>query len=134
VKNRGGGANGQLEDAIDAIVKSARTGKIGDARSSSLGRARGAHPHRRDQRSGGLARVLEQDQHRAGAALRRRCLAEGEHRVAQRQPFAQLALEDGSRPGEPSPCRERSARSGCARRAAPQKARDAERASMRFMP
>jgi len=31
-ENRGGGANGQLESAIDAIVRSARTGKIGDGK------------------------------------------------------------------------------------------------------
>jgi len=38
-----------------AIVKSARTGKIGDGKIFvHLGRARGAHPHRRDERSGRL--------------------------------------------------------------------------------
>ena len=45
-----------LEQAIEAIVKAARTGKIGDGKIFVTSpRACGAHPHRRDQRVGDLS-------------------------------------------------------------------------------
>src|SRR6266513_1346959 len=128
-KNRGGGAQrpGRGRDRRNREIGAHRQ----DRRRQDLrhiGRARGTHPHRRDQRSGGLARVLEQDQHRAGAALRRRCLAEGEHLVALRQPFAQFALEDRLAVVRAESLAVNDPHAADApRHAASQKARDAER-------
>ena len=47
--------DGDVERCIEAIVKAAKTGKIGDGKIFvTIGRTGGAHPHRRDGRSGGL--------------------------------------------------------------------------------
>ena len=48
-------ADALVDKAIDAIVKAARTGKIGDGKIFVCDvRAGGAHPHRRDRRGCGL--------------------------------------------------------------------------------
>ena len=53
-------ANNQVESAIDAIVQ-VRAHRQDRRRQDlrHLGRARGAHPHRRDQRSGRLTAAVE---------------------------------------------------------------------------
>ena len=61
-------AENQVESAIDAIVKSAHRENRRRQDLRHLGRARGAHPHRRDQRGGGLG--LQQDEKRPRAPVR----------------------------------------------------------------
>ena len=62
-----------VERCIDAIVKAAKTGKIGDGKIFVTdGRARGADPHRRDRRGRGLtleAPSRDIDQARAAQAV-----------------------------------------------------------------
>jgi len=113
-----------VDQAVEAIVKAAHTGKIGDGKIFITPGAGHPHPHRRDQRSGDLIaarrrprleafrRALPRSARAAAPAARRhrhRAGRPGRRRGSPRAgPASRVTTASGWIPGpeSPAPCRE----------------------------